>query len=147
MSIELWSEIRPGLFLGGTFDNSPEVNRWAPEITTDLFQTVVTLFEGAPPAREGVKELRLGFQDDEKLDVNFDALNQLVDLAWADWKHGRRVLVRCEGGWNRSGFFAALVLIKDGANAADAISELRRARSANVLNNTTFENWLLATSQ
>lgn len=94
-----------------------------------------------------MEEFRLGFQDDEKLDINFDALNQLVDLAWADWKHGSRVLVRCEVGWNRSGAFAALVLIKDGENAADATSELRRARSANVLNNTTFKNWLRANSQ
>lgn len=146
MPIELWSEVRPGLFLGGTFEYSQNVNRWAPEITPDSFHTVVTLFEGAPPARDGVKELRLGFQDDEELDIDFDALNELVDLAWADWKGGKRVLVRCEGGWNRSGLFAALVLVREGLEASDAIFELRRARSANVLNNQTFENWLLSFS-
>lgn len=144
--MELWSEIRPGLFFGGTFEYEMELERFAPEIDQQLFETVVTLFEGAPPVRNGVKELRLGFEDEQSLKVDLEALGQLVNLVWEDWKAGKRVLFRCEGGWNRSGLFAASVLMREGFEASDAISELRCARSANLLNNQKFENWLLSRS-
>lgn len=143
MPIELWSEIRPGLFFGGTFEGIGDGDRWAPEITRRDFHTVATLFEGAPPVRDGVKELRFGFRDDESMDIDFHSLVQLVELIWHDWREGKRVLVRCEGGWNRSGLFSALVLIRDGTTGSEAIEELRAARGANVLNNDAFEKWLL----
>ena len=144
MGIELWSQIRPGLFLGGTYESARNGERWSPSITPEEFHTVVTLFDGAPPVPAGVKELRLGFNDDSKMEIDFDVLNQLVELAYEDWKAGKTVLIRCEGGWNRSGLVTAMLLIRHGVPAADAVQELRQARSANVLNNRAFENWLLA---
>ena len=144
MSIELWSQIRPGLFLGGTYETPLQGDRWAPSISPDEFQTVATFFDGAPPVGEGVKELRFGFKDDESMDIDFGTLRQVVELIWQDWVAGKSVLIRCEGGWNRSALVTAMVLMRNGLDASEAIAELRQARSANVLNNRAFESWLLA---
>ncbi|MFD9129482.1 protein phosphatase [Kitasatospora sp. NPDC059571] len=55
---------------------------------------------------------------------------------------GRRVLVRCHYGYNRSGLVAAQTLIELGQDAAAALVLLRRRRSPWVLNNGIFEQYL-----
>lgn len=141
--IELWSPIRPGLFMGGTSYSTPSGERVCPEIGSRDFHTVVTLFSDAPPAGHGVKELRLGFADSDELEVDVEALDQIVEIALRDWQAGKQVLVRCEGGWNRSGLVSCLILMRTGLSAVEAIDELRTARSPLVLSNRTFEQWLV----
>lgn len=53
-------------------------------------------------------------------------------------------LVHCQAGLNRSGLVAALVLMKRGRSAREAIDLLRATRSPAVLCNKSFEAWLLA---
>jgi protein-tyrosine phosphatase len=69
-------------------------------------------------------------------------LHELVSTAHRDWKSGKKVLIRCQAGINRSGLIMALVLIRDGMNPEDAIELMRTKRARSVLRNQTFENWL-----
>jgi protein-tyrosine phosphatase len=148
----LWSEILPGLFQGGTYDldiigdpdaiehNDP---RYTPVITTKDFDTVVTLYQWAHPADWFVRELRYPFYDKDVNHFPFQELFDIVKLAHADWKRNKRVLVRCQAGLNRSGLITALILIREGYNAVEAIRMQREARSNWVLFREEFVEFLL----
>jgi protein-tyrosine phosphatase len=71
-------------------------------------------------------------------------LHELVSTAHRDWKAGKKVLVRCQAGINRSGLIMALVLIREGLSAEDAIELMREKRARSVLRNEVFERWLRA---
>jgi protein-tyrosine phosphatase len=51
---------------------------------------------------------------------------------------GEKVAARCQAGWNRSGLIIALVLLKEGYSADEAISLIRERRSPNALCNPHF---------
>jgi hypothetical protein len=142
---QLWSEILPGLWMGGTADSDVEGRR-NPEgkITGEHFNTVVTLYASANPVGWYVKELRLGFYDHDEVDVDANDLHQVVQAAHEDWKAGRKVLIRCQAGLNRSGLVTALVLARDGMTIDDAIDLLRQKRSPAALCNPEFVDWLRA---
>ena len=141
----LWSEILPGLWQGGTDDHdvigapghSP--NR----VTSTHFDSVYTLYARANAASWNVKEIRFGFADGDMSD--FDAERDLyfaVREAHADWKAGKRVLVRCQAGLNRSGLLMALVLIRDGHTPEQAVELIRQNRGEIALCNDIFVRWL-----
>lgn len=149
----MWSEILPGLWQGGTDDWDvmgmrllPKYDRKA-NITKEDFDTVVTLYADAKPVDWHVRELRFGMWDSNLSDVNFEDLFDLVQLAHSDWMRGKRVLVRCQAGWNRSGLIMALVLIREGYTPAEAIRLIRENRSPNALCNPDFVNFLLDTAE
>jgi protein-tyrosine phosphatase len=75
--------------------------------------------------------------------MNTAELFDIVRLAHADWKRGKRVLIRCQAGWNRSGLITALVLIREGMGAREAIDLIREKRSEWALCNKSFEKFLL----
>jgi len=56
---------------------------------------------------------------------------------------GRKVLVTCLAGYNRSGWIVALALIRRGWTPKEAIKLLREKRGSNVLNNEFFEAMVL----
>jgi Dual specificity phosphatase, catalytic domain len=139
----LWSEILPGLWMGGTDDS--DVTRHGinePAITRDHFDTVVTLYAWAGPVDWYVKEVRLGFFDHSEVDLDEHDLAHAARAAYRDWSRGKRVLVRCQAGWNRSGLITALVLLLDGKTPDEAIKLLRERRSPNALCNQDFVRWL-----
>lgn len=141
---ELWSEILPGLYQGGT-DGADErmfVNVPA-QITRKDFDTVVTLYANAGPVDWYVKEVRLGFFDHDEVDLDEHDLAHAVRIAFRDWVRGRKVLIRCQAGWNRSGLVTALVLLKAGYTPEDAIELLREKRSRYALCNSFFEQWII----
>lgn len=147
--IDLWNEILPGLFLGGT-DDADVVFEEAvgsrfdhkPFITPEHFDTVVTMYAFAKPVDWFVKELRFGVYDSDMKDFHTDELHDIVVAAHRDWKKGKRVLVRCQAGINRSGLVMALMLIREGYAAEDAIDLMRKMRGEAVLTNRHFETWL-----
>jgi len=147
--VDLWNEILPGLFLGGT-DDADVVFEEAvgsrfdhkPFITTEHFDTVVTMYAFAKPVDWFVKELRFGVYDSNMKDFQTDELQDIVAAAHRDWKKGKRVLVRCQAGINRSGLVMALMLIREGYAAEDAIDLMRKMRGEAVLTNKHFESWL-----
>ena len=147
---ELWSEVAPGLWQGGTddWDTCFEVRRSSkPAITAKNFDTVITTYAWANPADWTVKEMRYGYYDSDRADwykeVDFDSIYHLVDVAHTDWKKGKKVLIRCQAGLNRSGLVMALVLMREGMSAREAIDLIREKRSPWALFNKNFEKWLL----
>lgn len=139
----IWSEILPGLWQGGT---PPEdrVNRGnLKRITRVQFQSVFTMAAHANPVGNRVREFRFAILDADMQD--FDPTEDLfpfVVLAHNEWKSGRKTLIRCISGRNRSGLLLALVLIREGYSPEDAISMVRRKRSNDSLSNEVFTEWL-----
>ena len=148
---ELWTEIVPGLWVGGTADNDIVTipRRTAPNgypaggdasITKEDFDSVCTLYAWARPADWGVLELRAPFYDGviqaEHDDVRSSAIDWVVEQVSA----GRKTLVRCQAGLNRSSFVAAAAMLELGLadNADSAISTIRRQRSPRCLFNAAL---------
>jgi hypothetical protein len=147
----LWSEILPGLWLGGTDDDDTietGVDVYKPRmITKDDFDTVVTLYAWARPADWLVEEIRYGFYDSDIGHIDFDAVQRAADFAYSAWTSGKRVLVRCQAGINRSGLVMAHVLMKHGYKANDAINLMREKRSKAVLLNRHFVDYLVMSDE
>ena len=81
----------------------------------------------------------------EGLALSEKDIPEIYDLAdWVDreWKSGKKVLIRCQAGLNRSGLIMALVLIKEGHDPKDAIGLIRARRSPNALCNADFVRYL-----
>jgi protein-tyrosine phosphatase len=75
--------------------------------------------------------------------IDMDALHRAAAFAVSQVEAGRKVLIRCQAGLNRSGITAALALIMLGNTPEEAISLLREKRSKYVLINKEFEAFLL----
>ena len=71
----------------------------------------------------------------------------MVDFVMHHWKDGKKVLIRCQAGINRSSFVMAFVLMREGYTAEEAISLMREKRSSWVLMNKSFEEFLLKTGR
>ena len=142
---ELYSQILPGLYMGGTADDdtvdfavtAPGLNYQAP------FDAVVTLYAWANPFSWGVEELRYGFGDADMSYVNIDRVLRIAKWALDRWTEGERVLIRCQAGLNRSGLITALTLILAGYEPAEAITLIRNKRSEYALFNKHFVTWLI----
>ena len=142
---ELYSEILPGLWVGGTDDNDIYEQLEKPMIRKEHFDTVFTAYACANPVDWFVKEIRYGFYDSHlegKSGFNPEELDDIASMAYADWKKGKRVLTRCQAGLNRSSFLCVLIMMKDGYTADDAIALIREKRSKYALFNKTFVDYL-----
>lgn len=127
-----WNEIVPRLWQGGSHTG----DRYYDPLEGD-FDSVLTLYRNAPFATAPVHELRYHFNDDDT--IPSDGLSAAVAWVYNQWAvHRRHVLVRCQGGLNRSGLVIALVLHQDGHDITDVIRLLRERRSPYALCNTTF---------
>lgn len=142
----VWSEVLPGLWQGGTLDHDvwadPRAKR--PGVERGDFDTVVTLYASATPVDWFVKEIRYGVWDSDVAHIDIAELFDLVRATHTEWRRGKKVLVRCQAGWNRSGLVTALVLIREGLPAAEAIDLIREKRSPWALCNEDFVRFLLA---
>jgi protein-tyrosine phosphatase len=142
----LWSEVLPNLWQGGTAGND-EIIYGTPDpnarITKADFDTVITMYAYAQAADWHVRELRYGIYDSDMKDFDFPELFEVVRSAHKDWLKGKKVLIRCQAGWNRSGLITALVLIRNGMPAQEAIDLIRQTRSPHALCNDDFVGFLL----
>ncbi len=142
---DLYSQIRPGLWQGGT-SREQVIDR--PQLLTKFheverpFDAVATLYAWAAPMQWGIEERRLGFPDGDLKPEYVPQIESIADWAHAHWASGRRVLVRCAGGMNRSGLVTAMVLMRGGHSADEAISLVRRGRSEQALWNASFVAYL-----
>jgi hypothetical protein len=147
----LWSEILPGLWLGGT-DDADTIEHALPRMELEVeprviniteFQSVVTAYAYARPADWLVEEFRYAYYDaDDITHIDLPSLYRAATYARDAWKSGRKTLVRCQAGLNRSGLIMAVVLLMDGYTAEDAIHLMRTRRSRWVLCNETFERFI-----
>lgn len=143
---DLWNEIVPGLWQGGTDDldvvHEARRGRSDAQIQEKHFDTVITLYAWAQPVDWFVKELRYGFWDSDEHPFPIERVLEVAQDAYIEWQSGRKVLIRCQAGWNRSGLITALVLMMAGYPADEAISLIREKRSKYALCNRSFEAWL-----
>jgi Dual specificity phosphatase, catalytic domain len=92
---------------------------------------------------DGVAYLHFAYRDANVIPDSTDlriAASFLNDLRAA----GKTVFIHCRLGLNRSGLLTGLVLIDEGYRAKDAIETMRNLRSPYVLENKTFERYLLS---
>ena len=142
----LYTELIPGLFLGGTA-NSDTIFTPADERKAfdDLsFQSVITMFYAANPPGFNSHEMRYHIVDGPLDNVDMERLGDVVSWGHKRWsKNQDNLLVRCQAGVNRSALVMSLILIKHGYSALDAIELIRSKRFSYCLGNRHYEKWLL----
>lgn len=136
----LYSEILANLFMGGT--EPSEIVKFPQRLSLlgepREFDSVATFYAYAQPMPWFVHEFRFGFEDAR---VSSEVEEQVFAVAkWlhSEWKQGKKVLSRCEMGWNRSGLCLGFVLMLEGYSAEDAVSLIREKRSPDALSNRHF---------
>jgi hypothetical protein len=142
----LYSEVAPNLFMGGTADENTidKAQKLQHFDGNNEFEAVVTLYAWAAPVNWGVEERRFGFPDADLIQDYLPILIEMANWSFIKWQAGKKVLIRCQAGLNRSGLITALVLMQSGMSADEAIDTLRKKRSTWALCNGEFEHWLLA---
>ena len=141
---DTWTQVLPRLWIGATDDDDilgHELEE--PRITLANFDTVISLHAWSNPADWHVREIRQPFHDGDLSEIDVQDLWFVTNAVFDDWMNGKRVLVRCLAGLNRSGLVIALVMIMAGYSASDAIAHIRGVRSRNALCNRDFAQWLV----
>lgn len=137
-----WNEVVPGLWMGGTDVRNGSLTAG---VVADEFDVVFS-FSGATeygPA-DGVPHNVFRFAD-AGLDYFLEQkVAELADQVAAEVAVGRKVLVRCTGGLNRSGLVIGMALIKMGRTPEEAIALVRAARGPYALCNGAFVKHLKA---
>lgn len=140
----LYSEILPNLFISGTLDEDV-VQRGKSTYSLAQpaeFDSVVCLYGHANPIGYFVREQRFGIADAELDEDSKPEIRQLADWLHSEWKLGKRVAGKCQAGWNRSSLVVALVLLKEGFTADEAINLIRERRSPMALCNPHFVRYI-----
>ncbi|MFJ3334160.1 dual specificity protein phosphatase family protein [Streptomyces sp. NPDC086766] len=139
-----WSEIVPGLWMGGhEFEGRSGAREFA--VVRDEFDLVQTLLRlpghGPDP---GVEHHVWPIPDGPLDGTQLAGVIRLARAACDALDDGRRVLVRCYHGYNRSGLVVAHALIRRGRSADEAIRLVRARRSPWALHNDLFVAYLRA---
>jgi Dual specificity phosphatase, catalytic domain len=128
-----FDEVAPGLYQGDFPDGDVDWGR---------FDDVVSMSNAAPSPRLRPDGLWLHVPiwdgEMEHPDLVRDTARTVAERVAA----GRRVLVHCWAGLNRSGVVAARALMFAGVPPADAIAAVRAARGPDALFNVHFVAWL-----
>ncbi|MFJ3789789.1 protein phosphatase [Kitasatospora sp. NPDC090091] len=137
-----WSEIAPGLWMGGHFITPPG-RPLEPVLVEREFDLVVSLFTraGHGPA-PGVEHLVREVPDGPLSAGQLLAVGEAATHTAEAVRQGRRVLVRCHSGYNRSGLVVAQALVELGHPADRAVELIRERRSPWALNNRLFVEYL-----
>jgi hypothetical protein len=140
----LYSEILPNLFISGTLDEDVvqrgKTSRALSEPSP--FDSVVCMYGHANPIGYYVREQRFGIADAELDEASKPEIIQLADWLHAEWKQGKSVAGKCQAGLNRSSLIVALVLLKEGYTATEAIELIRKKRSEYALFNNHFVEFI-----
>jgi hypothetical protein len=135
-----WNEVVPGLFMGGH-----DVRSQSPSacVVTDEFDLVVSLTarEGYGPSPD-VEHVVVRLADAVLDATNAARVRELGALVAAAVSDGKRVLVRCSGGLNRSGVVVAEAIVHLGQAPDEAVRAVRAARGPWALTNPGFVSHL-----
>ncbi|MGW1718260.1 protein-tyrosine phosphatase family protein [Streptomyces sp. NPDC002156] len=139
---EPWSEIVPGLWMGGhEFVNRSGELEFA--VVRDEFDLVITLLKLPGHGPDPGVEHHVWPVPDGPLDgTQLAGVIRLAEAACAALEDGRSVLVRCYSGYNRSGLVVAHALVRDGHDTEEAIRLIRSRRSPWALHNELFVEYL-----
>ncbi|MBC9725290.1 dual specificity protein phosphatase family protein [Streptomyces sp. TRM68367] len=139
-----WSEIVPGLWMGGHEfrGRSGHLELAVVRDEFDLVQTLLRLPGHGPDP--GVEHHVWPIPDGPLDGTQLAGVIRLADAACEALDGGRRVLVRCYHGYNRSGLVVAHALIRLGSSAEEAIRLVRSRRSPWALHNELFVAYLRA---
>jgi protein-tyrosine phosphatase len=145
---EPWNEITPGLWQGG-HDYRRNDGAIVTAVPRFEFNLVVTLYRarccrttpGCGPD-PGVEHIVCEVPDGPLLDLDRVELGETADRAAELVTAGKRVLVRCQAGYNRSGLVVALTLIRLGYTADAAVALIRERRSPHALFNEHFQRYI-----
>ncbi|GGX55955.1 protein-tyrosine phosphatase family protein [Streptomyces minutiscleroticus] len=137
-----WNEIVPGLWMGGHEYAAP-AGGLEFAVVRDEFDLVLTLLRlpGHGPD-DGVEHHVWPIPDGPLDGTQLAGVMRLARTAREAREAGRRVLVRCYHGYNRSGLVVAHALIDEGRAPDDAIRLIRARRSPWALHNTLFVAYL-----
>jgi protein-tyrosine phosphatase len=137
-----FNEILPRLFLGGTPPTRDfQVNSSPASSAFDGIDLVCTFHKYSTPVIGETIELRYFFEDDWNYGLkaeSFAKIDEIASYAHTQWQAGKSVLLRCQGGRNRSGLVMGVVLLHAGYSADDAIALMRERRDESVLFNEHF---------
>ncbi len=140
----LYSEILPNLFISGTLDEDVvqrgKTSRALSEPSP--FDSVVCMYGHANPIGYYVREQRFGIADAELDEASKPEIIQLAEWLHSEWKQGKSVAGKCQAGLNRSSLIVALVLLKEGYTATEAIDLIRERRSQDALFNSHFVDFI-----
>lgn len=142
LCVDPWNEVVPGLFQGG---HDVRAQSRTACVVTDEFDLVVSMTtrEGYGPG-EGI-EHHVARMADAGVDAGIASrVDELAGVTAEAVQAGRRVLVRCSGGLNRSGLVVASTLVRLGHGPDDAIALVRQARGPWALTNSAFVSHLRA---
>ncbi|MGW3960398.1 protein-tyrosine phosphatase family protein [Amycolatopsis sp. NPDC005003] len=135
---EPWNEIRPGLWMGGHVRAGEE-----PVVVGLEFDLVLSLYQraghGPPP---GVEHHFAEMPDGPLTEAQIAEVERFAVLAAAAVRAGRKTLVRCHAGLNRSGLVVAQTLVELGLGVPEAIALIRQRRSPWALHNPLFVEYL-----
>ncbi|MFD6285019.1 dual specificity protein phosphatase family protein [Streptomyces sp. NPDC060205] len=137
-----WNEIVPGLWMGG---HQYTGRSGEPEfaVVHDEFDLVLTLLRLPGHGPEPGVEHHVWAIPDGPLDgTQLAGVIRLARTAAEALEEGRRVLVRCFHGYNRSGLVVAHALVLAGRTADEAIRLIRSRRSPWALHNELFVEYL-----
>lgn len=137
-----WNEIIHNLWMGGHFYRTP-AGGLEPAVVRNQFEVVVSMYtaEGHGPGR-GVEHHSAAIPDDPLIPEQIAVVEEMADTVLAALRAGRRTLVRCHAGYNRSGLVVAQTLVGLGYDADTAIKIIRERRSPFALNNEVFVAYL-----
>ncbi len=137
-----WSEIVPGLWMGGHAFRGRSGNLELAVVRNefDLVQTLLRLPGHGPDP--GVEHHVWPIPDGPLDATQLAGVMRLARAVCDALEQGRRVLVRCYSGYNRSGLVVAHALIHQGYSADEAIRLIRARRSSWALHNELFVDYL-----
>ena len=131
-----WNEVVPGLWQGGhdVRPSSPTACVVGHEF--DLVVSLATREGYGPPAE--VEHVVLRMADAAVDGGTAERVAAIADRVATAVDAGRRVLVRCSGGLNRSGLVVASALVRTGRTPEEAMALVRAARGPWALTNPGF---------
>ena len=129
-----YDEVAPGLYQGDFPDGDVDWGRF-----DDVISMTATVVPQVRLQADGLW-LQVPILDDEMTDPT--GVRNAALTAAERVGAGRRVLVHCWAGLNRSGVVTARALMAMGATATEAIAAVREARGPYALSNAAFVEWL-----
>lgn len=132
-----WDEIVPGLWQGGTYHwQNGQIVECKPGNEFDLVISMHPKWDNEPA--DGVPHWRCRIPDGVLNTDDLDMVKMAVDRVRAAQGEGKKTLVRCQAGYNRSGLVVALALVAMGRTPDEAIELIREKRSKFALCNEHF---------